>query len=85
MTLDNETKEIRNLKFSPNGKFILLATRQNLIMLMDAFNGTIIKRFEGNFSGVNTNDHMLLQHSTYIESGFSPDSKYVISGSANTS
>lgn len=73
------------MRFSPNGKYILLGTRQNVIMLLDAFKGTMVKRFEGNFSGVNNGEQsMLLQHVVNIECGFSPDSQYVISGSANS-
>lgn len=63
------------MKFSPNGKYILLGTRQNTLMLLDAFKGTMVQRFEGNFSGDPT---------LSIECGFSPDSKYVVSGSANS-
>lgn len=83
-TIEQETKEIRNMKFSPNGKHILLITRQNLLLLLDAFQGTITQKLEGSFSGVASNEHsMLLQHSTMIEAGFSPDSRYVVTGSAN--
>ena len=73
-TIEGETKEIKQMKFSPNGKYILLATRQNSLMLLDAFKGTMVQRFEGSFSGEPT---------LPLECGFSPDSKYVITGSAN--
>jgi len=52
-------------------------------MLLDAFKGVMINRFEGNFSGLNTNETTQLQHVVNLECGFSPDSKYVIQGSAN--
>jgi hypothetical protein len=38
------------LKFSPDGNFILLGTQENLIMLLDANSGLIVKRFEGLFN-----------------------------------
>lgn len=41
-TLEGETKEIKSIKFSPNGKFILLGTRQNMLILLDAFQGTVL-------------------------------------------
>ena len=49
-TIENETKEIKSMKFSPNGKYVLLGTRENLIMLLDAFKGTMVQRFEGQFN-----------------------------------
>lgn len=41
-TIDNESKEIRSMKFSPNGKYVLLGTHQNQIMVLDAFKGTMV-------------------------------------------
>ena len=38
------------MKFSPNGMYILLGTRENTIFLMDAFKGTMIQQFEGQFN-----------------------------------
>ena len=55
-TIDNETKEIKSMRFSPNGKMILLGTIQNTLLLLDAFKGNILQRFEGNFSGVNASE-----------------------------
>jgi WD40 repeat protein len=81
-TIDNETKEIRSMKFSPNGKNILLGTRQNVVMLLDAYKGTVINRFEGEFC--NPNSETTLTHAMNLEQGFSPDSKYIISASHNT-
>lgn len=41
-TIDNETNEIKSMKFSPNGKFVLLGTKANELLLLDAFKGTIL-------------------------------------------
>lgn len=49
-TIEGETKEIKQMKFSPNGKYILLGTQENLIMLLDANLGTITQRFTANFN-----------------------------------
>ena len=49
-TIENETKEIKSMKFSPNGMYILLGTRENTIFLLDAFKGTMVMRFEGQFN-----------------------------------
>lgn len=49
-TIENETKEIKSMKFSPNGMYVLLGTRDNTILLLDAFKGTMVQRFEGQFN-----------------------------------
>ena len=49
-TIEAETKEIKQMKFSPNGKYILLGTQDNLITLLDANLGSITKRFSANFN-----------------------------------
>jgi WD40 repeat protein len=90
-TIENETREIKSMKFSPNGKYILLGTRDNVIMLLDAFKGSMVRKLEGNFSSSEVagspcgGDQAVpfLKHVVNLECGFSPDSRYVISGSAN--
>ena len=81
-TIENETKEIKSMRFSPNGSYILLGTRENTIMLLDAFKGTMIQKFEGQFTAAPGDQQ--LHHQVNLECGFSPDSKYVISGSSNS-
>ena len=39
------TAEIRQLKFSPDGQVILLGTTENLILLIDSFEGNIKNKF----------------------------------------
>jgi COMPASS component SWD2 len=75
--IEFEHREITTMKFSPNGKYILLATQQNLILLLDAFKGTIVRKFEAPINGNPCSN-------IRVESGFSPDSNYVMSGSTNS-
>lgn len=65
--------EWTGIKFSPNGKYILLTTNGPFMRLLDAFEGKPLQTFAGfqNNRGVP------------IDGGFSPDSKYVISGSTD--
>ena len=81
------------MKFSPDGNYILLGTQENLIMLLDANSGLIIKRFEGLFNPslkklANSQDIAppnILGYTNcpLLAIEFTPDSKYVISGSSN--
>lgn len=59
------------LKFSRDGKTILISTNGSVIRLMDAFNGTPLKSFTG----------YLNNKGIPIEASFSPDSQYIFSGS----
>jgi len=61
------------LKFSPDGKMILISTNGNVIRLIDAFQGTPLQAFMGftNHKGIP------------LEASFSPDAKYVFSGSTD--
>jgi COMPASS component SWD2 len=59
------------LKFSNDGKHILLSTNENLIFLIDAFNGEQKQTYS---SFVN-------EHASLLEASFSPDGQYVLSGS----
>jgi WD40 repeat protein len=65
--------EWTGLKFSPDGKTILISTNGSLIRLIDAFNGKLMQSFTGH---VNTK-------SIPLEASFSPDSQFVISGSTD--
>jgi len=64
-----------HMKFSNDGKFILLSTDKNLILLTDAFSGEIICHYE---DFVNNKQSM-------IEASFSPDAQFVLSGSEDHS
>lgn len=62
-----------NLKFSPDGKLILISTNGQVIRLIDAFQGTPLQTFTGfqNHRGIP------------LEASFSPDSQFVFSGSTD--
>lgn len=64
--------EIKMMKFSNDGQYILLATSDNSIILLDAYEGLEKQKFT-NFSN----------ESSIIECSFTPDSQFVISGSEN--
>ncbi|RWR98988.1 WD repeat-containing protein 82-like protein, partial [Dinothrombium tinctorium] len=59
------------LKFSPDGKFIMIYTNGNVIHLIDAFQGNPLQTLMGH-----TNSKGLP-----LEASFSPDSQFVFSGS----
>ena len=60
------------MKFSNCGTYILLATSDNSIVLLDAFHGVEKYKFT-NF----------VKESSIIECSFTPDTKYILSGSEN--
>jgi len=61
------------LKFSPDGKLILISTNGQVVRLIDAFQGTPLQTFTGhqNNKGI------------ALEASFSPDSQFVFSGSTD--
>ncbi|CAM9494117.1 unnamed protein product, partial [Heterosigma akashiwo] len=61
------------IRFSRDGSNMLISTDASLILMLDAFEGKIVQVFTGH-----TNDNSL-----DLDSCFSPDMKYVISGSEN--
>ena len=61
------------MKFSPDGQFIMLGTTENIIVLIDSFEGKLKHKFTGNFNEPSTG--------SILEAGFSPDSRYLITGS----
>jgi COMPASS component SWD2 len=63
------------MKFSGDGKYILLSTTTNAIFLLDAFTGDTKQVYS---SFVNSNNLTL-------ESCFTPDGQYVVSGSEDGS
>nr|CAG4647937.1 EOG090X073E [Moina brachiata]SVE93039.1 EOG090X073E [Moina brachiata] len=68
-----KTCEWTGLKFSPDGKLILLSTNSNTIRLIDAFTGNPTHALMGH-----QNDKKIP-----LEASFSPDSQYVFSGSTD--
>nr|CAG4649367.1 EOG090X073E [Scapholeberis mucronata]SVE93648.1 EOG090X073E [Scapholeberis mucronata] len=65
--------EWTGLKFSPDGKTILLSTNSSVIRLVDAFHGNPTQTLTGH-----TNDKKIP-----LEASFSPDSQFVFSGSTD--
>jgi len=67
-----DSPEIKQIKFSNNGDYILASTSE-MLLLIDSFEGETIWRFVGDM--VETETELI------IKADFSPDSKYVVSGS----
>ena len=65
--------EWTGLKFSPDGKTILISTNGSMIRLIDAFSGNSLQTFTGHMNTKNIP----------LEASFSPDSQYVLSGSTD--
>lgn len=61
------------LKFSRDGKTILISTNGSIIRLIDAFHGTPLQTFTGHLNN----------KGIPIEASFSPDSQFVFSGSTD--
>lgn len=55
------------------GKYLLVSTNSNYLLLVDAFNGKVIHRLVGHLNDNNTP----------LEGSFTPDAKYVICGSTD--
>merc|ERR1711994_849965 len=73
--LQADSKEIEwtGLKFSPDGKSILISTNGSVIKLIDSYNGTNLQTFTGHLNS----------KQLPLEASFSPDSQFVISGSSD--
>jgi len=65
--------EWTGLKFSPDGKTILISTNGSHIRLIDSFSGNTLQTFTGHLNSKNIP----------LEASFSPDSQFVISGSTD--
>jgi COMPASS component SWD2 len=79
--------EWTHLKFSPNGKMILISTNTSLILLVDAFSGVLLHTFTVrrlNFRICSTSICFFQGHQNTknipLEASFSPDSKYIFCG-----
>ena len=69
--------EWSNIKFSPNGKLILVSTNGTVLRLFDAFKMTPLQTFTGFQNSVKPGVGM------HLKASFSPDSQYVFTGSTN--
>lgn len=58
------------MKFSSDGDLLLIATTDNMIVLLDAYQGSEKYKFTS-----------FLNESSIIECSFTPDTKYIVSGS----
>jgi len=74
------TKDMRDqniewtgLKFSPDGKTILVSTNGSMIKLIDAFNGNVLQTFTGHANARNIP----------LEASFTPDAQFVLCGSSD--
>ena len=65
--------EWTGLRFSPHGKFILLTTNGSVMRLLDAFDGHPMQTFAGHLNN----------RGVPIDGCFTPDSRFVISGSTD--
>lgn len=63
--------DFTGMKFSPDGKYILLSTTTNVVFLIDAFTGEL----KQSYSGFVNNTQLAL------EASFTPDGQFVFSGS----
>jgi len=66
--------EWTGLKFSPDGRFILVSSNGSMIKLVDAFNGNLVHTFTG---------HQNMRNIP-LEASFSPDSQFVVCGSSDS-
>ena len=75
MSVAADSKEIEwtGLKFSPDGKSILISTNGSVIKLIDSYNGSSLQSFTGHLNS----------KQLPLEASFSPDSQFVISGSSD--
>jgi len=67
--------EWTSLKFSNDGKYILISTNVNIIYVIDAYEGTVLQTIEGFENKCQLN----------LAAGFTPDVKYIYSGSQDGS
>lgn len=63
--------EIKEMKFSNDGNFLICTTIENAILVVDSYEGKILKTLQGE---INESD-------MYFKADISADSKYVVSGS----
>ena len=70
------SKSFSSIKFSNDGKHMLLATTDGVHALLDAFSGQIVMTYEGHI----TNPAAAESPPRPLEACFSPDAKFVLAG-----
>ena len=65
------SKGFTGIKFSNDGKLMLLSTNQGMVVLLDAFKGEVLQIFVGHSN----------EHGMALEACFTPDAAFVLSGS----
>ncbi|XP_057812574.2 protein ANTHESIS POMOTING FACTOR 1 isoform X2 [Cryptomeria japonica] len=71
--VEREKSDASGIKFSDDGRLMLLSTMGGNIHILDAYQGTVMHSF----------DVEAVPDSGTLEASFSPDGKFVISGSGN--
>lgn len=71
-TLDNKEAEWTTLKFSPDGKYVMITTKGSVIRILDAYSGEPVYTLTASPN----------PDKIHIDAAFTPDSRYVVSGSA---
>lgn len=64
-------QEIKEMKFSNDGNFLICTTIDNVILIVDSFEGKILKVLQGEIT----------ESDIYFKADISADSKYIVSGS----
>jgi len=72
---DIEEVKWTGLKFSPDGRHILISTNNSIIKLMDSRSGVVLQSFTGHLNS----------RKSPLEACFTPDSQFVLSGSSDGS
>ena len=72
-SIDDVDAEIKSLKFSPNGQYLMLGTTNNTIAIIEPFDGKLLCKITEPINELGT--------SQILEAGFSPESRYLVSGS----
>jgi len=70
---NEKDNEWASLKFSPDGRTIMICSYGSAIKLVDAFHGSPLQTFAGHINNKNL----------HLEASFSPDSQFVFSGSSD--
>lgn len=78
--MEGDKSEASGIKFSNDGKLILLSTMDSNIHVLDAYQGTMVRSFS--VEAVPNSGEAVPNGGT-LEASFSPDGKFVISGSGN--
>lgn len=73
MKLEENTPDVKNIKFSYNGNYLLLITAESCIIILDAYAGKRLFKFTGNWN----------ETGLVPDVGFTPDCRYVYTGGDN--